>query len=67
MQRIVLDFDLVYDGNADIQVSILGTASCYGAISDMQRIVLDFYLVNDFNTDIQVYLGPMELYQTCSA
>jgi len=27
MQRIVLDFDLVYDGNADIQVSILGTAS----------------------------------------
>jgi len=27
MNRIVLDFDMIYDGNADIQVAILGTAS----------------------------------------
>jgi len=27
LERIIVDFDLVYDGNADIQVSILGTSS----------------------------------------
>ena len=27
MERIILDFDLVYDGNADIQVAILGAGS----------------------------------------
>ena len=38
--RIVLDFELVYNGNA---------------------------VMYEVNADIQVYLGPMELYQTCSA
>ena len=51
MQRIVLDFDLVYDGNADIQVSILGTASGLKYYSFLCSLFIIFVYHLNCNTE----------------